>query len=853
MKVTRSFLFILLFSFSLALPAKGQRGDRRGESQPPLTGIQIPPAPVLPPDAALTTFTLPPHFKIQLVAAEPLVENPVALQFGPDGRLWVVEMRGYMPNLEGRGEDQPVGRVVVLEDKDGDGKMDSSKIFLDHLVLPRALCLVRDGLLVGEPPKLWFCRDTDHDGQADEKIEVAADYGSYANPEHTANGLLWGRDNWIYSANYSGRFRNVDGRWERSPTISRGQWGLSQDDFGRLFHNSNADQLRADLVPAEYLVRNPNYRAAGANVQIAKDQNVWPGRVNPGVNRGYQKWQLRDGRLATFTAACAPLVYRGNNFPAEFYGNVFVCEPAGNLVRRNVIHEEHGVLTAENAYQQKEFLTSTDERFRPVNLCNGPDGALYLADMYHGILQHHLYVTTFLRQQILDRHLDAPNNLGRIYRVVSDVGPRNSPPQLERLSTVELVKILSHPNGWHRDTAQRLLVERRDASAVPPLRNFAAAEQNPIARLYALWTLDGMGRLDRATLEASLRAKEPKVRSAAVRLAEPFFKASASSALLRQAITMASTEADAEVIRQLALSLGEIHEPEAGSALGFLLKKYAADLYTREAVLSGIGGRELEFLQELWRDSGWRIESSGRTPVLSALANAILKERIPERINQLLELTAAEPPTSWRYSALVDGMIAALPVTERRQARVPFKKVKLAAEPALLANASAISNTVIRAKLEKINGAFGWPGKPGGSSEPAVKPLTAEEQARFEQGKELYTITCGACHQPHGRGQEGLAPPLLESEWVLGPSSRVIRIALHGVRGPIKVQGKLFELEMPPMGVLSDEQLAQVLTYVRRAWDNSGDPISPAEVAKIRAETSSREEAWTAPDLLKVK
>ena len=442
---------LLLVAVFCGLNLSAQQGDERAETQTPRVPKElIPPAPALSPDEALKTFKLQPGFHIERVAAEPLVHQPVQIAFDPDGRLWVIEMRGYMTDIDGKGEPDRTGDVIVLEDSDGDGRMDKRTVFLDGLVMPRALALVRGGALVAEPPNLWFCRDTNGDLKCDEKTLVANDYateadpklGLRASPEHASNGLLMALDNWIYSANHTTRFRNTDGSWKREPTVFRGQWGISQDDFGRLFYNSNEDPLRADFVPSVYLTRNAHYRnPAGVNVQLYEDKAVWPIRVNPGVNRGYRPGQLRsDGTLATFTAACAPLVYRGDNFPRDYDGNVFVCEPAGNLIKRYVL-EEHGAgFKAKSAYDKAEFLASTDERFRPVNLNNGPDGCLYIVDLYHGILEHRLYITSYLRQQILDRRLDQHTDLGRIYRVVSESKPPGAKPHLSEAGSEELVK-----------------------------------------------------------------------------------------------------------------------------------------------------------------------------------------------------------------------------------------------------------------------------------------------------------------------------------------------------------------------------------------------------------------------------
>src|SRR3954469_11206636 len=325
--------------------AFAQNGDK-GETNQPLRVARekIPLSPPLNPQEALKTFKVPAGFRIELVASEPLIEMPVAIAFDPDGRIYVLEMRGFMPNPQAIGEKEPVGRVSILEDTDGDGRMDKRTSFLEGLVMARAITLVRGGVLVAEPPHLWFCRDKDGDGKGDEKIEVATDYGSQSNPEHTANGLLWAMDNWIYSANYGFRFRNTDGKWQKDATTVRGQWGITQDDFGRLFHNSNSDQLRGDLVPSHYVKKRASgTKLKGLNEQIAKDQSTYPIRVNPGVNRGYQVKQLRtNGTLATFTAACGPVIYRGDNFPPEYEGNAFVCEPSGNLVKRSILSEKDG-------------------------------------------------------------------------------------------------------------------------------------------------------------------------------------------------------------------------------------------------------------------------------------------------------------------------------------------------------------------------------------------------------------------------------------------------------------------------------------------------------------------------------
>src|SRR5205823_1512584 len=268
--------------------------------------------------------------------------------------------------------------------------------------------------------------------------------------------------------------------------------------------NSNESALHVDLVPTYYYGRNPALvRTRGSDEFLGRapdDLNaVWPAHPTRGVNRGYQAGVLRDdGTLAHFTSACAPTVFRGDRLPADLYGNVLVAEPAANLVSRIVVSDDGSTLRGKKAYARSEFITSSDERFRPVYLSSAPDGTLYVADIYRGIIQHRGFITEYLRDQILSRSLEQPIGLGRIWRVVHDSTRRGPNPSFARASTQALVAALSHPNGWWRDTAQELLVQRHDKAAVPALQKLAAAAPSPRTKLHALWALDGMDAIDPA-------------------------------------------------------------------------------------------------------------------------------------------------------------------------------------------------------------------------------------------------------------------------------------------------------------------------------------------------------------------
>src|SRR3954454_3094576 len=518
-------------------------------------------SPVLSPEAEMKTFFMAPGYHLELVASEPMIEEPILIDWDPDGRLWVVEQRGYMQDLTATNERAPIGRVSVLEDTDGDGKMDKKTVFMDGLVQPRALKVLDHGVLIGEPPNLWLAKDTDGDLRADTKELVVNTYGTdLANVEHNANSLTWALDNWMYTSEHNGYLRLKDGKFDYQPTLARGQWGATQDDAGRIYRNTNEAALFVDLLPARYFTRNPNLlRTRGLYESLQNDEvnTVWPVRPTRGVNRGYQDGILRpDGRLAHFTSVCSPTVYRGDRLPAELYGNVFVAEPAANLVSRIIVSDNGTTLRAKKAYPDAEFLASTDERFRPVYLSSAPDGTLYVVDTYHGIIQHKGFITEYLRDQILSRKLDHPNGHGRIYRIVHDTTRRDKPPALSKATPAQLVETLSHPNGWWRDTAQRLLVERGDRSIVPALTRLAATAKEPRTKLHALWTLDGLDALQPDAVIKALDDPSRDVRMSALRLSERWL--TENNPAVQAAVTRRMDDQDWSVRDQLAASLGAL-------------------------------------------------------------------------------------------------------------------------------------------------------------------------------------------------------------------------------------------------------------------------------------------------------
>lgn len=779
-------------------------------------------APVLSPEEALASFVLQPGFDIEIAAAEPLIEDPVAIDFDAHGRIWVVEMRAFMPNVEGEGELTPNGRVSVLEDLDRDGRMDRSSVFLDSLVLPRAVKVLERGVLVAEPPYLWLARDTTGDLKADVQEAVRNDYGRReSNPERNPNGLLWALDNWIVSTYYDRRLRVQDQGWTSMPTLDRGQWGIGMDDYGRLYRNWNEGPLYVDYLPAHYFARNPNLeRISGAYVDVVDDDRVWPVRTNYGVNRGYREGVLReDGRLQAFTAAGSPVVFRGDRLPPDLVNDVFVSEPAGNLVRRfEVAADSGGALRARHPYKRSEFLASTDERFRPVNFYSGPDGALYVVDMYRGIVQHRQYLTEYLEDQIEQRDLDEPVGLGRIYRIVHEDYPHDPGPPPAKMDAAELVDQLSHANGWRRDTAQRLLIERGDTSLAAALRGLVSRADDERTRLHALWTLDGLGVLDDATVAEALDDSSPYVRAAAVRLSE------------REPVRLTRMLADDSpvVYRQLAASLSALTEPFP--ALERLLLAHGDDPIVVDAALSGLYGREAAFLERLLRLDAAILGDAIAMSTAAALNGG------DESVIAFLE--GAEL-AEWQKAAVLEGILAFAPdPPEGEDGWADFEPHGLHARPDALLEA-ATGRGELAEQARRAAALLSWPGKPE-RERPDVPPLSDLEQDRFEKGAELYLVSCAACHGEDGRARSREGVPLVGSRWATGREDPLIRIILHG---------KENDGLMPPMRQLSDEQIAAILTFVRRSWGNEASAISPGEVEEVRGRTASRRRPWTEEEL----
>jgi mono/diheme cytochrome c family protein len=531
------------------------------------------------------------------------------------------------------------------------------------------------------------------------------------------------------------------------------------------------------------------------------------------------------------------VIYRGDALPG-CRGNAFIPEPGGNLVKRMILREKGGVITAANALAGRDFLTSTDERFRPVQAVNAPDGALYIADMSRGILQHGSFLTHYLIANIKARQLEQPVNQGRIWRVVHESQPAPKPARIPA-DTASRVKMLDHPNGWARDAAQRLLVEKGGTEAVAPLVDILKnPEPAPLTRLHALWTLHGLGALTPELQLIAIKDGDAQVRAAGYRNATREIIAS---------LIAPSAETHPLVQAHLAVKLSSLGMPDTDAALARLLVVAGKNNLAREGALTGLRGREAAFAKTFAATE----KSSLAPEVLEALASLVSMAGKAQPIGEILALAATQKPGSAAQSALIKGL--ATQSGEKKDKSVsPAKLVWMDGPVEALTKLAAANPKGASASLVKrISERIVWPGKPGAPEPPKIVPLTPAQTALFEKGRLVFQTLCAACHQPHGFGLDGLAPPLVDSEWVLGRPDVPARIILHGLAGPMKVGSRTWNLAMPPLPQLSDEDVAAVLTYIRREWEHTASAVEPAFVTSLRAQHKGRAAMWTAEELKK--
>ncbi|MFY0594439.1 DUF7133 domain-containing protein [Roseivirga sp.] len=700
------------------------------------------------PEISLEDYQVEEGFALEVMASEPFLEAPVSIDFDNKGRIWTAEMRGYMQTLTGESEDMPNGVISILEDKDGDGTVDHSKVFLDSLVLPRAIAHVYGGLLYAEPPNLWFVEI--EDDKPGKKILVDSLYADEGNVEHQPNGLMMNVDNWIYNARSHFRYKRENGVWLKEPTSFRGQWGITKDNFGRLYYNNNSTQIMGDYALPNVLISNQYYQPKdGIGKVLTSNQRVYPLHATL-VNRGYQKGVLdADSMLVNVTSSCGPLVYRGGQFPADYVQNAFVCAPEVNLIKRNLLTFAGPKTTAEQAYTDREFIASTDEGFRPVNLFGGPDGGMYVVDMHRGIIQHGAYMTSYLRERLAESGMDKMVGMGRILRVSHKETGLSAIPDLVNANTDELVNLLNHENGWVRDRAQQLLIHNGDQKASENLKQLIKESAKQETIIHALYALEGLKALDGETLLATAGNNSPEV-------------VAHSLMLLRNPAYTNDKVAEAELLNELMARkdptidfylisfFGEWIQRYGNNimALSVGLTKNYSEQYYQDALISGLSGKEIDFKSALKESESPQIKS-----VLSQLDNVIEDQASNKKF--------------WIYEQ------ASLPLDDRTH------------------------------------------------------------------GLQLYRNTCAACHGGNGQGVDGLAPPLDNSEYIKGSAQRLALVLLHGMKGPLTVNGKRYEMNAQMPGLLNnpeftDQDIVDLMTYLSNAFGTSARGSNVDMIKELR-------------------
>ena len=555
----KRFLLLSLGLTSAALTTLTASAADKPDAFPPQPAI-----PYLSVAESLKTFQLPDGYRLEPVLTEPDIKEPVAIAFDGNGRLFVAEMRTYMQEIDGKNEHTPLSRVSMHVSSKGDGKFDKHTVFIDKLVLPRKILALDGGLLVGETDTsdLYLYRDTDGDGVADTKELYFKGGGQGGNLEHQPSGLIWCVDNWLYMAANSYRLRRIGTNVVREATGSNGgQWGVTQDDHGKpWFVNAGGERgplnFQIPILYGSYSTKDefaPGY------------PDVWPLMGLADVQGGPGRFRPQDKTLNHFTATCGGEIFRGDRLPAELRGNLFFGEPVGRLVRRTKVDVREGLTFLSNPHEKSEFLASTDANFRPVNGATAPDGTLYIVDMYRGIIQEGNWVRpgSYLRKVVEQYQLDKNAGKGRIWRLAhKDFKPGPQPHMLDE-TPAKLVAHLAHPNGWWRDTAQKLLVLRGDKSVVKALTTMARTHPEYLARQHALWTLEGLDALDPALVREKLKDAHPQVRVAAIRVSESLFKQGDKS--LESDVAALAGDSDPGVVMQTMLTAKLLKWPEMGN------------------------------------------------------------------------------------------------------------------------------------------------------------------------------------------------------------------------------------------------------------------------------------------------
>lgn len=596
-----------------------------------------PAPPVLTPNQSLKTIQVPQEFKLELVAAEPLINDPVAIAWDEDGNLWVVEMWNYLSE-----SNTPAGRIMILKDTNQDGQMDKSIVYLDKLKMPQAISFVKGGVLVADPPNLYYCQDKNEDNICDVKTTIGA-YATKGENWNAENGLLHGIDNWIYSANSQSRMRFDGDTLSRNQYLNNGHWGITADSYGRLYYTKGSDWLHCDYFPWKESNRNPNYKStAGLSENIVPSNEVFP---LPSTPDGQNK-------ASTLISAQGPTIYRGHTYPNEYKENAFVCAPSHNSIAYFKLSANNDTIevTGEQVFQQTpdgkkaSFIGSTDQRFRPVNTSIGPDGNLYIVDMYRN-----RFGPATDGSQITSK-----SGLGRIYRMVhkASEAPPFKAPQMSKMDSADLVAYLDHPNGWWRDTAQRIIVERQaNTKATINKLNQLLDNGSEIGKIHALWTLNSLASTEYRAFEISQKDPSPAVRIHGLRSGKK--QLSSLSSKDHQYVSQALKSPNEALRLQAVQSLLNLKDKSyVTTAIKNLSADDLAKPHFQEAIVSTLAQAESDFIHQL--DNAVFVNKNEYMPLIEKLTKAIVKKREPDDLNRL----KAEFSNEWIDIGIVAGLNA---------------------------------------------------------------------------------------------------------------------------------------------------------------------------------------------------
>ncbi|HEX6464513.1 MAG TPA: PVC-type heme-binding CxxCH protein [Vicinamibacterales bacterium] len=717
------------------------------------------------PQAALGTFRLADGFQIELFAAEPLVSDPVAMEVDEHGRIYVVEMPGYPLDVSGS------GRVVLLQDTDGDGKPDTRVVFADGLRLPNGIMRWKKGVIVTDAPDVLYLEDTDGDGRADVKRVLLTGFAR-TNPQHMMNSPVYGLDNWIYLANESPvrtiRYQNLFGdvgseiefpdrsqgprlpvdaggrnvrfrpdTFDAEMLSSHGQFGHTFDAMGHHFLNTNNRHIYQEVIAQRYVARNPAFAAPSVVQQLPDYQQ--PADVFP-ITKDPEFQLLTD--IGVMTSASGLTYYLADLFPPAYRNTAFIAESAHNLVHADTVREQGSTFRASRMFDGHEFLASTDAWFRPVNFYIGPDGALYVIDYYREIIEHPEWLDD---ETAKSPKLYAGRGRGRIYRIVP-TGTR-APTWANHVglgdaSSGELVAALANPNIWWRRQAQRVLVDRHSRDVIAPLARLAAADDSPVGRVHAMWTLEGLHALDTATIERAFNDRNPGVRENAIQLAELHLQGNA-----RLAAHLLSMRADPHprVRFQLLLTLGDLETPEAAAVRNQLLFDGVEDQWMQDAALSA---RNWDPVQ-MWDSAVDKLvarESAGRRALFARIA-AAAAGKPPRALRDILNAAVgatASPRDSWWRASTIEGLASGVRARKRPGPELDPERTLVASR--LFGNEDA----AIRSAELQLLAAVGLP--PAKTIEPVLQKaeqLVADRRADAEVRADAVRLLALGDVRPH--------------------------------------------------------------------------------------------------------